>query len=80
MNKENEKIFSIVAFFFMVITVVLSYMNTAFIPACMLMISLFIFSICYMIKDTKKVQTYILFTIGVLLIIGSLVYTYMRIL
>jgi len=80
MNKENEKIFSIVAFFFMLITIILSFMNTAFISACMLMTSLFIFSICYLIKDKKKTLTYILFSIGVLLIIGSLVYTFMRIL
>jgi len=80
MNNENEKIFSIVAFFLMGITLVLSTMNPAFIPSFMLMLSLFIFSICYIIKDTKKVATYILFTIGVLLIIASLAYTYMRIL
>lgn len=80
MNKENEKIFSIIAFFFMLITLVLSFMNTAFVSACMLMTSLFIFSICYIIKDTKKILTYILFAIGVILIIASLIYTYMRIL
>jgi len=80
MNKENEKIFSIVAFFLMGITIVLSTMNHAFISAAMFMTSLFIFSICYLIKDTKKTITYILFVIGVLLIIGALVYTYMRIL
>lgn len=79
MNKENEKIFAIIAFFFMVITIILSIMNTAFLSACMLMTSLFIFSICYIIKDTKKILTYILFAVGVLLIIGSLIYTYMRI-
>lgn len=80
MNKENEKIFSIVAFFLMGITLVLSTMNHAFIPAFMFMTSLFIFSICYLIKDTKKTATYILFAIGVLLIIAALTYTYMRIL
>ena len=80
MNKENEKIFSIVAFFLMGITLVLSTMNHAFIPAFMFMLSLFIFSICYLIKDDKKVATYILFILGVLLIIAALVYTYMRIL
>ena len=79
MNKENEKIFSIVAFFLMGITIILSMMNPAFIPAAMFMSSLFIFSICYLIKDTKKTVTYILFTIGVILIIAALIYTYMRI-
>ena len=79
MGKENEKIFAIIAFFLMLVTIILSIMNTAFLSACMLMTSLFIFSICYIIKDSKKVLTYILFTIGVLLIIASLVYTYLRI-
>lgn len=79
MNKENEKIFSIIAFFLMIVTIVLTFMNINFLSSSMLMTSLFIFSICYIIKEDKKILTYILFTIGVLLIIASLVYTYMRI-
>lgn len=79
MNKENEKIFSIVAFFLMIVTIVLTFMNINFLSSSMLMTSLFIFSICYIIKDNKKVLTYILFTVGVLLVIASLVYTFMRV-
>lgn len=79
MNKENEKIFSIIAFFLMLVSGILSLMNTAFLSAFMLLTSLFIFSICYIIKDNKKGLTYTLFSIGVLLIIASLIYTYMRI-
>lgn len=79
MNKENEKIFSIVAFFLMIITIVLTFMNINFLSSSMLMTSLFIFSICYIIKDNKKLLTYILFTIGVLLVIASLVYTFTRV-
>ena len=79
MNKENEKIFAIVAFFLMLVTIILSIMNTAFISACMTMTSLFIFSICYIIRDSKKKLALVLFCIGVLLIIASLVYTYIRI-
>ena len=79
MNKENEKIFSIVAFFLMIVTIVLTFMNINFLSSSMLMTSLFIFSICYIIKDNKKILTYILFTVGVLLIIASLVYTFMRV-
>ena len=78
MNKETERLFSIVSFFAFLVTFILSIMNSSFIPSCMLMLSLFIFSICYMIKDNKKTLLYILFFIGVLLIIGSLAYTYMR--
>lgn len=79
MNKETQKLFTIVSLFAFIVTLVLSIMNTSFISACMLMLSLLIFSICYRLKDDKKTLVYILFTIGVLLIIGSLVYTYVRI-
>lgn len=79
MDKENEKIFSIIAFFLMVITIVLTIMNINFLASSMLMTALFIFSICYIIKDNKKILTYILFIVGVLLIIASLAYTYMRV-
>ena len=80
MNKETQKLFSIVSFFAFVVTFILSFMNMAFIPACMLMLALFIFTICYRLEDNKKTLLYILFVVGVLLIIGSLVYTLMRIL
>ena len=80
MNKETEKLFSIVSMFAFLVTLVLSFMNNKFIPAYMLMLALFIFTICYMIQDNKKIVFYILFVMGVLLIIGALVYTYMRIL
>jgi len=76
MNKENEKIFSIVAFFLMLTTLILSTMNNVFIPAFLSMLSLFIFSICYIIKDTRKKTTYVLFAIGVLLIIATILYLF----
>ena len=79
MNKETEKLFSIVTLLAFIVTLVLSFMNGAFVPSCMLMLSLFLFSVCYRLKDNKKVYMYILFVVGVLLIIGSLGYTYMRI-
>ena len=79
MKKETEKMFVIVSFFAFVVTLILSFLNNIFIPSCMLMFSLLLFSICYMIKDDKKVYMYLLFVLGVLLIIGSLVYTCMRI-
>ena len=80
MNKETQKLFTIVSLFAFIVTLVLSIMNTSFISACMLMLSLLIFSICYIIKDSnKKVLLYILYVLGVGLIIGSLIYTNMRI-
>ena len=79
MKKETERMFLIVSILAFILTLILSFMNTAFIPSCMLMLSLTLFCICYMIKDNKKNIMYILFVVGVLLIIGSLVYTFMRI-
>ena len=79
MKKETERMFLIVSIFAFIVTFVLSFLNSAFIPSCMLMLSLMLFCICYMIKDNKKTIMYILFVVGVLLIIGSLVYTFMRI-
>ena len=79
MKKETERMFLIVSMLAFIVTLILSFMNTAFIPSCMLMLSLMLFCICYMIKDNKKTIMYILFVVGVLLIIGSLVYTFMRI-
>jgi len=79
-NNDTDKLFIIVSSFAFVVTLILSFMNSAFIPSCMLMLSLLLFSICYRLKDNNKKQVmYILYVVGVLLIIGSLVYTFMRI-
>ena len=80
MKKENLNLFSLVSFFAFLVTLILSFMDSKFIPSCMLMLSLLIFSICYVIKDTnKKIILYVLYVVGIVLIIGSLVYTNMRI-
>ena len=54
------------------------FYSRAFIPSFLLMFALTLFAKCYYVKDDKKTMMYILFVLGVLLIIGSLVYTYMR--
>ena len=80
MKKDSLNLFSLVSLFAFLVTLILSFMNTKFIPSCMLMLSLLIFSICYVIKDNnKKILLYILYIVGVVLIIGSLIYTNMRI-
>ena len=79
-NKESSNLFIVVSLLAFLVTLVLSFMNSAFIPSCMLMLSLLLFSICYMLKDNnKKTIMYILYVVGVLLIVGSLIYTFMRI-
>jgi len=80
MKKDTLNLFSLVSLFAFLVTLILSFMNTKFIPSCMLMLSLLIFSICYVIKDSnKKVLLYILYVLGVGFIIGSLIYTNMRV-
>lgn len=79
-KKKNNKLIYIVPLVIVFVTFGLSFYNQAFIPSFLLMLSLFLFSICFYIRemeDKKKVM-YGLFIIGVLLIIGSLVYTYIR--
>ena len=79
-NKKLIKIFCLVVLGVTIGTLLLSiFYNDAFVSSFMLMLSLFIFGICYYIKDDKKKMMYILFCIGIMLIIGSLVYTFMRI-
>ena len=79
-NNDIEKMFIIVSSFAFVVTLILSIMNSKFIPSCMLMLSLLLFSICYLIRNNNnKLYMYILYGVGVLLIIGSLIYTFVRI-
>ncbi len=80
MRKETENLFIIISSFAFGVTLILSVMNIAFISACMLMLSLLLFSICFKIGDSNKKIMYILFIMGVLLIISSLVYMCMRVL
>lgn len=80
MNKKIVKIFMIISLLVSLLLLGLIFVNSAFISAFMLWLSLFIFGICYYIKDDKrKVLLYGLFMIGVMLIIGALGYMVIRI-
>ena len=77
--KKNIKICGVLVLFIVITTLLLSiFYDTAFIPSCILMSSLFLFIICYIIKDDKRSIMYLLFIIGVILIFISLWYTIMR--
>ena len=79
-NKKLIKLFCGVILVVTIITLLLSiFYSSAFLSSFMLMLSLFLFGCCYYIKDDNKIMLYILFIIGVLLIVGSLVYTWIRI-
>lgn len=79
---KNKKIFSYIIIGLVIITLILSFIRSAFIPSFMLMLALYLFSECFIIMNDndKKKKLYVLFSIGVILIVGSLIYTFMRIL
>ena len=55
-NKKdnNTSMFIVVSLLAFIVTLILSFMNGAFIPSCMLMLSLLLFSVCYRLKDNDK--------------------------
>jgi len=74
-NKRIGRICIFASLALVIVTLVLSiFVNSAFIPSMLLMISLLTFSLCVYKKENKKIL-YISFTVGVLLIITSLIYT-----
>ena len=78
---DNKKLLKYFSGFSLVVTIGLVlaaiFYDKAFAPSSMLMLSLFIFSVCYYVKDDKKNLMYVLFVLGVLLIIASIIYTYL---
>ena len=77
-NKKIIKYFSGVSLFLTIGTMLAAiFYNKAFVPSSMLMLALFLFSICYYIKEDNKKLLYFLFIVGVFLVIASLVYTYL---
>lgn len=79
---DNKKLIKYFSGFSLVVAIVAAlaaiFYNRAFVPSTLLMTSLYLFTVCYYIKDDKKKLMYILFAIGVIFIIISLVYTYLR--
>lgn len=55
--------------------------NKIFIPITLISFSMFLFSICfyYLNDDKKRILVYVLFTVGVLLIIIEVIYTLVNI-
>ena len=81
MNKKSIKVFNTIMLIITIVTFFLSlFYDTAFIPTCMLMASLFAFGLCFYINDEKNTLMRILFIVGILLIFTSITYTFMRIL
>lgn len=64
------------------VLLILSMSNTVFLPATLISFALFLFCICYYyIEDeSKKKLVYVLFGLGVLLIIIEVIYTLVKVL
>ncbi len=78
-DKKLIRLFCVIVFVIMLGTFAAAILyNSAFMPSFLLMAALFIFGVSYYIKDDNKTYVSILFVLGVLLIISSLVYTYLR--
>ena len=84
--KEDKlkKIELIVALFVGIAFLVLLFLtviNEVFLPAALIAFALFLFCICYYyIEDeSKKKMVYVLFTLGVLLIVIEVIYTMVKI-
>lgn len=79
-NRWVVKVFSVVVLVILLMTLGLATKYSAFIPSSMFMGSLLLFSISYYIMDDKEKKgiLYTLFILGVLLIIGAISYTIMR--
>lgn len=79
-NRRVVKVFSVVVLVILLMTLGLAIKYSAFIPSSMFMGSLLLFSISYYIMNDKEKKgiLYTLFILGVLLIIGAISYTIMR--
>lgn len=79
-NIKYEKIFCIVIGIIVLLLFVLSFNDYIFIPACLFMGCLELFAIGYLFRNDleKKKLVYLLFILGVLLLIIAVIYTFMR--
>ena len=79
--KKVELIISLIVGVIFLVLLVLSIINVVFLPATLILFALFLFCICYYyIEDgSKKKMVYILFGLGVLLIVIEVIYTLVKI-
>lgn len=79
--KKAELIISTFVGIAFLILLILAITNEIFIPAVLISFALFLFCICYYYMDDvkKKKLVYVLFSLGVLLIIIEVIYTMVKI-
>ena len=75
MDKKIEKIFCYIVSIIVLVLIILTIKKIIFLPALLLMTSLLLFGLSYTIRDSKKKWLiYILFIIGVMLVISAVSY------
>ena len=79
--RKIELTISIVVGVIFLVLLILSLTNIVYLPATLISLALFFFCICYYyIEDqSKKKLVYILFSLGVLLIVVEVIYTLIKI-
>lgn len=79
--KRTEVIITLVVGIIFLIVLFCSLVNKVFIPAALISFALFLFCICYyyLEDESKKRMVYVLFGLGVLLIIIEVIYTLVNI-
>lgn len=79
--RKIELIISLIVGIIFLVLLFFAVTNEVFIPAALISFALFLFCICYYyIEDeSKKVMVYVLFSLGVLLIVIEVIYTLVKI-
>ena len=79
MEKKIERIFCYIVSIIVLVLIILTIKKMIFLPALLLMTSLLLFGLSYTIRDSKKKWLiYILFIIGVILVISAISYLIWR--
>ena len=80
--QKIEMIIAAVVGIVFLVLLALSIINTIYIPAALIAFALFLFCICYYYIDdvSKKKLVYVLFALGVLLIVIEVIYTLVKVL
>ena len=79
MEKKIEKIFCYMVSIIVLVLIILTIKKIIFLPALLLMTYLLLFGLSYTIRDSKKKWLiYILFIIGVILVISAISYLIWR--
>ena len=80
--KKAELVITIVFGVLLLVMLVLAIINRVFVPLTLVSLAMLLFSICYYYIDdkNKKKLVYILFTIGVLVIVAEVIFTLVNVL